>query len=106
FVSSGLFLSVGVLYERYHSRLLKYYGGFVQFMPLFAIMFFFLTLGNISFPCTLNFIGEFLIILSIIYKNLIFAIINIFSLVLSTIFAFWLMNRILFGQLRTFKYTF
>jgi len=104
FISSGLFLSVGVLYERYHSRLLKYYGGLAQFMPLFAIVYFFLTLGNISFPCTLNFVGEFLIILGIIYKNLILAIINILSLILSTIYAFWLMNRILFGQIRKFTY--
>src|SRR5690606_12883053 len=102
--SSGLFLSVGVLYERYHSRLLKYYGGLTQFMPLFAIIFFFLTLGNISFPCTLNFIGEFLIILGILYKNLILSIINILSLILSTIYAFLLMNRVLFGQICQFTY--
>lgn len=104
FISSGLFLSVGVLYERYHSRLLKYYGGLAQLMPIFAIIFFFLTLGNISFPCTLNFVGEILIILGFFYKNIIFAILNIFSLILSTIYAFWLMNRILFGQFCKYYY--
>lgn len=106
FISSGLFLSVGVLYERFHSRLLKYYGGIAHLMPVFSIYFFFLTLGNISFPCTLNFLGEFLIILGFFYKNIILSIINIFSLILSTIYAFWLMNRILFGQLRKYAYEF
>ena len=104
FISSGLFLSVGVLYERYHSRLLKYYGGIAQIMPIFAVIFFFLTLGNISFPFTLNFLGEFLIILGLFYKNIILSILNVFSLVLSTIYAFWLMNRLLFGQIKLFMF--
>lgn len=104
FISSGLFLSVGVLYERYHSRLLKYYGGIAQMMPFFSVFFFFLTLGNISFPFTLNFLGEFLIILGLFYKNIILAILNVFSLVLSTIYAFWLMNRLLFGQIKLFTF--
>jgi proton-translocating NADH-quinone oxidoreductase chain M len=104
FISSGLFLSVGVLYERYHSRLLKYYGGLAQLMPFFSIYFFFLTLGNISFPFTLNFLGEFLTILGLFYKNLLLAVLNIFSLILSTIYAFWLMNRILFGQIILFYF--
>jgi proton-translocating NADH-quinone oxidoreductase chain M len=103
FVSSGLFLSVGVLYERYHSRLLKYYGGIAQLMPFFSVYFFFLTLGNISFPFTLNFLGEFLTILGLFYKNLTLSILNIFSLILSTIYAFWLMNRILFGQIKFYS---
>lgn len=105
FISSGLFLSVGVLYERYHSRLLKYYGGIVQMMPVFSVYFFFLTLGNISFPFTLNFLGEFLIILGLFYKNLMLVVLNVFSLVLTTIYAFWLMNRLLFGQIKLFVFT-
>lgn len=104
FISSGLFLSVGVLYERYHSRLLKYYGGIAQLMPFFSTYFFFLTLGNISFPFTLNFLGEFLTILGLFYKNLLLSVLNIFSLILSTIYAFWLMNRILFGQIILFSF--
>lgn len=60
-VSSGLFLCVGVLYDRYHTRLLRYYGGVGQIMPLFSIFFFLFTLANMSFPGTSNFIGEFLI---------------------------------------------
>lgn len=71
FVSSGLFLSVGVLYDRYHTRLLKYFGGFNFFMPLFSIIFLILTLGNISFPGTVSFIGELLIILGFFSKNII-----------------------------------
>jgi NADH-ubiquinone oxidoreductase chain 4 len=74
FVSGGLFLSVGVLYDRYHSRLLKYLGGFNYFMPLFSIIFLILTLGNISFPGTISFIGELLIIIGIFTKNLLLTV--------------------------------
>src|SRR5690606_20411890 len=71
-------------------------------MSFFSVFFFFLTLGNISFPFTLNFLGEFLIILGLFYKNLILAFLNVFSLVLSTIYAFLLRNRFLFGQIKLF----
>jgi NADH:ubiquinone oxidoreductase subunit 4 (subunit M) len=65
----GLFLGIGVLYDRYHTRILKYFGGFNYFMPLFSIIFLILTLGNISFPGTVSFIGELLIILGFFAKN-------------------------------------
>ena len=65
FVSSGLFLAIGILYDRHHTRLVRYYGGLVQTMPVFAIILFILTLSNISFPGTSNFIGEFLILVGI-----------------------------------------
>jgi NADH:ubiquinone oxidoreductase subunit 4 (subunit M) len=74
FVSAGLFLAVGVLYDRYHTRILKYFGGFNYFMPLFSIVFLILTLGNISFPGTVSFIGELLIILGFFAKNLLLTV--------------------------------
>lgn len=61
-VSTGLFFCVGVLYARYHSRFVRYYGGMVVVMPLFVGAFFVLTLANMSFPGTCNFIGELLIL--------------------------------------------
>jgi len=59
-VSSGLFIIVTLLYERHHSRIVKYYRGLAITMPIFAILFTILTLGNIGMPLTCNFIGEFL----------------------------------------------
>lgn len=60
-VSGALFLIVGILYERYHTRLIKYYSGLVQTMPLFTVIFMLFTLANIALPTTSSFIGEFLI---------------------------------------------
>jgi NADH:ubiquinone oxidoreductase subunit 4 (subunit M) len=57
--SSALFLSIGVLYDRYKTRLIFYYGGLVYFMPIFSVLFFILILSNFGFPGTFNFIGEF-----------------------------------------------
>tara|TARA_Y100000310_G_scaffold345799_1_gene470121 strand:+ start:12055 stop:12501 length:447 start_codon:yes stop_codon:yes gene_type:complete len=58
-ISSGLFLSIGILYSRHHSRIIKYYKGITKIMPLFSIITFLLIIGNISFPLTFNFIAEF-----------------------------------------------
>jgi NADH-quinone oxidoreductase subunit M len=86
-VSAALFFCVGVLYDRYHSRLLRYYGGLVTVMPLFAAALFMFTLANMSFPGTSNFLGEMLLFLGIFAKNstvLIFATIGI---VLSAVYS-------------------
>jgi NADH:ubiquinone oxidoreductase subunit 4 (subunit M) len=68
-VSTALFFCVGVLYDRYHSRIFRYYGGLVTVMPLFAAFFFAFTLANMSFPGTSNFLGELLIFLGIFANN-------------------------------------
>jgi len=65
FVSAGLFLGIGVIYDRYHSRLVKHYSGLAQPMPLFALFFLFLSFANMAFPGTYNFVGEFLIMLGL-----------------------------------------
>ena len=62
-VSSGLFFIIGFLYSRYYTKIIKYYSGIVQTMPLLSIAFFFFTLGNISMPLTSNFVGELLILI-------------------------------------------
>jgi len=64
-VSSALFLGIGVLYDRYHTRLLGYYSGFAQIMPLFCFFFGFFTFANISIPGTSSFVGEFLVLIGI-----------------------------------------
>jgi NADH-quinone oxidoreductase subunit M len=63
FVSGALFICVGVLYNRTHTRMISYYGGVVQTMPIFTFVFLFMTLANIGLPGTSSFIGEFLILL-------------------------------------------
>ena len=60
-ISAGLFFIIGFLYDRYHTKFLKYYGGLVVKMSIFAIIFLFFSLANFAFPGTTNFIGEFLI---------------------------------------------
>lgn len=69
FVSGALFFCIGVLYERHHTRLIRYYGGRALVMPLFASFFLLFTLANMSLPGTANFIGEFLIFLGLFSSN-------------------------------------
>jgi NADH:ubiquinone oxidoreductase subunit 4 (subunit M) len=68
--SSGLFFLVGCLYDRHKIRLLNYYGGLLQIMPIFSFHFFIFTLTNFSFPGTCNFIGEILILIGIFEINI------------------------------------
>jgi proton-translocating NADH-quinone oxidoreductase chain M len=98
-VSSALFISVGILYDRYKSRILKYYGGFVQLMPLLAFFFFFFSLANMSFPGTSSFIGELLILVSAFSLNTLLSFYASFGMILNGIYVIWLFNRLFFGLL-------
>lgn len=102
FVSCGLFLLVGILYKRYHSRVLLYYNGLILTMPVFGTMFIILTLANISLPLTSSFISEILIIISTIKFNFFVGILITISLIFSTTYGIWLANRILFGELSSY----
>ena len=62
-VSSALFLCIGVLYDRHHTRIIKYYGGIAQVYPLFTFVFLFFTLANVGFPGLANFVGEILVLI-------------------------------------------
>lgn len=104
FVSGALFLLVGVLYDRYHSRILMYFGGLVHTMPIFAAVFLFFTMANIAFPGTSSFIGEFFLLLAVFKYNVFCALIAGTSVVLSGAYSLWLCNRLIFGNLKT-KYT-
>lgn len=98
FISGGLFFMVGMLYLRFKTRFLIYYSGLVTIMPLWSTFFFFLILSNISFPGTINFIGEFLILSYILEKST--SIILLFflsALFLCTGYSIWLTNKLLFG---------
>jgi len=98
FVSCGLFLLIGLIYKRYHSRILLYYGGLVLTMPLYATSMIILTLANVSLPLTSSFISEILIIIGSFKLNFFVAFIISLSLILSTTYGIWLANRLLFGD--------
>ena len=68
-VSAALFFLSGILYDRYHTRTILYYGGLTQFMPIFSSFFFFFTTANLGFPCSPSFIGEFILFIGV-YKGL------------------------------------
>lgn len=99
-VSSALFFLVGILYDRYHSRLLRYYSGLITVMPVCGIYFLIFLLGNIGFPGTSNFIGEILILLGVFFKNPFMCFCLGFGIVLSAIYSIWLFNRLFFGTLQ------
>lgn len=99
FVSSALFLLIGCLYERYKSRLLIYYSGLVNIMPLFTTFLFIFVLSNLSFPGTSSFIGEILIFIGLFLFNPFIAFLSTITVVLSSIYSLWFFNRISFGKL-------
>jgi NADH-quinone oxidoreductase subunit M len=100
FSSGALFFCIGFLYDRHHTRLLHYYGGIVQIMPLFTSFFFFFILANFGFPGTLNFISEILIFNGLFVKSLSLALLSGIGLFFSVVYSILLYNRICFGELK------
>lgn len=96
-VSPCLFLLVGLLYDRYHTKFLLYFTGLGAHMPIFSIMFFLSTLANLSFPMTANFVAEFLCLASIFSVHPLYAYIFCICQVLGTVSSFWCLNRIIHG---------
>lgn len=86
-VSGALFICVGVLYDRHHTRLLRYYSGLVSVMPVFACLFFVFTLANMGFPGTVNFAGEFLIYTGVFDRNAFIATMAAPAIVLSAVYS-------------------
>jgi NADH-quinone oxidoreductase subunit M len=104
-VSGGLFFLIGILYNRFNTKIIKYYSGLVQLMPIYAFLFFFFTISNMSMPATSNFIGEFLILSGIFFKKNIYClIISSIGIFVGTIYSIWLYNKIHFGLLNTERY--
>jgi NADH:ubiquinone oxidoreductase subunit 4 (subunit M) len=97
--STGLFLSIGIIYDRYHTRIVDYYSGLVAVMPLFSIFFFIFFISNIGFPGTANFIAEFLIFLSIGFKSSFILFLTFPSFLLSLLYSVFVFNRVCFGTL-------
>ena len=108
FVASALFLIIGVVYDRHHTRMVKYYGGLVHTMPLYVSIFLFFTMANIGLPGTGSFVGEFLILIGSFKTNTIIATISATGMVIGGCYSLFLFNRICYGNLKTqyFEYYF
>lgn len=98
-VSGALFLCVGVLYDRHKTRIVKYYGGLVHVMPVYAILFLFFILANFSFPGTSAFVSEFLILAGAFQINSTITVIATLGVILGAAYSIWLYNRVIFGNL-------
>jgi len=98
-VSAALFLCVGVVYDRIHSRLISTYGGIVSIMPKYALLFMIFTLAAIGLPGTTGFVGEFLILMGAFKKSFLVAILASLGVILGAAYMLWLYKRVVFGQL-------
>ena len=98
-VSAALFLCVGVVYDRMHSRLITTYGGLVSVMPKYAVLFMVFTLAAIGLPGTSGFVGEFLILLGAFKKSFLVATIASLGVILGAAYMLWLYRRVIFGEL-------
>lgn len=100
FVASALFFIIGMLYERYHSRLIMYYSGLTIVMPVYVIFFLFFTMANIAFPGTSSFIGEFLILSGVFKFNYFAGLLGGIGIILGGAYSLWVFNRISYGNLK------
>ena len=98
FISTALFLCVGVLYDRMHSREISDYGGVVNSMPMFAALFLVFAMANAGLPGTSGFVGEFLVIMGAMASNFWFAFAAAMTLVLGAAYTLWMYKRVVFGE--------
>ena len=98
-VSAALFLCVGVVYDRMHSRLISSYGGIVTVIPKYSILFMLFTLAALGLPGTSGFIGEFLILMGVFKDNFLVAVIASLGVILGAAYMLWLYKRVVFGKL-------
>jgi NADH-ubiquinone oxidoreductase chain 4 len=98
-VSPALFILVGgVLYDRYHTRIIRYYRGMTAYMPLFSLFFFVFTIFNAAVPLSANWAGEFLSLAGSFQRNPVLTLLGSTGIVLSAAYSIWLYNRVAFGQ--------
>ncbi|WP_417523833.1 NADH-quinone oxidoreductase subunit M [Marinovum sp.] len=99
FISGALFLCVGVIYDRMHTRDIDAYGGLVNRMPAYALIFMLFTMANVGLPGTSGFVGEFLTLMGIFQANTWVAAVATSGVILSAAYALWLYRRVVFGDL-------
>ena len=97
FISGAMFLCVGVLYDRMHSRQIADYGGVVNSMPVFAVFFVIFAMANVGLPGTSGFVGEFMVILASFNANVWYAFLAALTLVLGAAYTLWMIKRVVFG---------
>jgi len=97
FISAAMFLSVGVLYDRMHSRMIKDYGGVVNTMPAFATFAVFFAMANAGLPGTSGFVGEFMVIMAAFKANFWYAFLAAITLILGAAYTLWMIKRVVFG---------
>ncbi len=97
-ISAALFLCVGVVYDRLHSRLISTYGGLVNYLPKYSFLFLVFALAALGLPGTTGFLGEFLILTGTFQKNYLVAMLATFGVVLGAAYMLWLTKRVIFGK--------
>ena len=97
-ISAALFLCVGVVYDRLHSRLISTYGGLVNYLPKYSFLFLVFALAALGLPGTTGFLGEFLILTGTFQKNYLVAMLATFGVVLGAAYILWLTKRVIFGK--------
>ncbi len=98
-VAAALFLCVGVVYDRMHSRLISTYGGIVNIIPKYSVLFMLFTLTALGLPGTSGFVGEFLILMAAFKDNFLVAVIASFGVIIGAAYMLWLYKRVIFGKL-------
>ncbi|MEM6636482.1 MAG: NADH-quinone oxidoreductase subunit M [Pseudomonadota bacterium] len=99
FISGALFLCVGVIYDRIHTREIDAYGGLVNRMPAYALIFLLFTMANVGLPGTSGFVGEFLTLMGVFQVNTWIALVATSGVILSAAYALWLFRRVVMGDL-------
>jgi NADH-quinone oxidoreductase subunit M len=97
-VSSGLFFLIGVIYDKYGTRIIYYYGGLSRTMPLFSTQLLLFSMANIGLPGTCNFIGELIIFVGLVERNFIVILISVTGIILSVLYTMFFCNRVIFGN--------
>lgn len=100
FVSGAMFLCIGVMYDRMHSRKISDYGGVVNTMPWFATLLVFFAMANAGLPGTSGFVGEFMVVLSAFQANFWYAFLAATTLILGAAYTLWMVKRVVFGDIK------
>ena len=96
-ISAALFLCVGIVYDRLHSRMISTYGGLVNYLPKYSFLFIVFALAGLGLPGTSGFLGEFLVLTGTFQKNYLVAMVATFGVVLGAAYMLWLTKRVIFG---------
>jgi len=97
--TGGLFLIVGMIYERRHTRMIADFGGLSKVMPRLAVFFMIITLSSIALPGTNGFVGEFLILLGVFRSNILYGVLAATGVILGAVYMLWMFQRVMFGQI-------